>query len=147
MTIERLIFVYNVDASPLALLRDLYKGIRTGRTDCHLCDVRYGRLLKDRSWNRFVNGLPFDVRFRLKSTFVSAHPEFSGHVFPAAFVKEHDKVRLRELISANEINAVANVDDLRALVSARINQENEQNNKNETQKSFSGIRKSVSKTS
>ena len=45
-----LVFVYNVDGTPVAFLRDAYLGLTTGSTDCHLCDLTFGRILKDKEW-------------------------------------------------------------------------------------------------
>lgn len=111
---RRLIFVYNVDASPLAMLKDLYSGITTGTTDCHLCDLTFGRLLKDREWNRFVKSLPIDVDFQLRSTFKRNYPSHVDHEFPAAFVAE--RLELHEVLAAEQMNAVADLDELRTLV-------------------------------
>ena len=116
---SKLIFVYNVDATPMAMLRDLYQGLTTGSTDCHLCDVTYGKMLKDRQWSDFVKGLPLKVEFRLRSTFGKLHPERRGAVFPAAFLQEDDG-SLRQLISAEEINGVADVASLRELVERKV---------------------------
>ncbi|MEM7603716.1 MAG: hypothetical protein AAF411_00045 [Myxococcota bacterium] len=112
----RLIFVYNVDATPAALLRDLVQGIRTGQTDCHLCDITYGKLLKDRRWNRFVQGLPLDVDFLMRSAFRRRYPMESGP-FPAAYIK--DGATLRCVIDAVTMNAFEDVTALREHV-ARV---------------------------
>jgi len=47
-------FVYNVDATPGALLRDFVHRIVDPATyPCRLCDLTYGRLLKKVEWSRF----------------------------------------------------------------------------------------------
>lgn len=116
MDADRLLFVYNVDASPVALLRDLYSGLKTGTTDCHLCDLTFGRLMKDRTWVQFVERLPYDVDFQLRSTFTRRHPEVDATTFPAAFL-EHRDGSLECALTAGEINAAADLDDLRTMVS------------------------------
>ena len=81
----RLVFVYNVDATPVAMLRDVYAAITTGTTDCHLCDITYSGLIKDKSWRRFVANLGLDVDFQFRSTFRATHPNVAADC-PAAFL-------------------------------------------------------------
>ena len=116
---QTLLFVYNVDASPVAMLRDLVTGLRTGVTDCHLCDLTFGTLLKDRSWKSFVDDLPIDVDFCLRSTALRDHPTLVGREFPAAFLLEADAEPV-EVLSASQINAVEDLDDLRTLVTRTV---------------------------
>ena len=114
-TSPTLLFVYNVDASPVALLKDLYAGITTGSTDCNLCDVTFGTLLKDRSWKRFVAELPVDVDFRLRSTFRREHPDLADAGFPSAWWVVGDQ-QPTPAIPVERMDAVADLDELRALV-------------------------------
>ncbi len=117
---SRLIFVYNVDASPVALLRDLYQGITTGSTDCRLCDITYGKLFKDQTWNRFVKDLPVAAEFRLRSTFLGRYPELRDREFPAVYAVDGDEPR--EIISAAELNQLDGLDALRELVQTRVDE-------------------------
>ncbi len=113
-----MIFVYNVDASPLALMRDLYQAVTVGETDCRLCDITYGKLLKDPEWARFVRELPVAAEFRMRSTFVRNHPDTKGRRFPAAYLENGEG--LREVIGADEMEAVGGLADLMSLVSDRV---------------------------
>ncbi len=119
MDAVRLVFVYNVDASPVALLRDLVQGITTGSTDCHLCDLTFGTLLKDPEWKAFVDGLPVDVEFRLRSTFRRLYPKAADERFPAAFVLRDGEVP-HLLISAGEMEKATDLSALRALVGSAV---------------------------
>lgn len=116
-----LVFVYNVDGSPTAMLKDLVQGIRTGTTDCHLCDLTFGRLLKDRSWRRFVDGLPLPVDFQLRSTFRRRHPECADAPAPAAYlIADGGRGRPEQVLSAGQIEAVEDLDGLRTLVADTV---------------------------
>lgn len=119
MSLGTLIFVYNVDATAVALLRDLYQGITTGSTDCHLCDITFGKLFKDPTWAAFVDELPLPVEFRMRSTFRRMYPEVEAEDFPAAFILQPGHAP-RELIPAAELNAAGDLDALRDLVKKHV---------------------------
>lgn len=118
MSNPKLVFVYNVDASPLALLRDLHQGITTGSTDCNLCDLTYGRMMKKPEWVRFIKQLPVATEFRMRSTFQRSHPEFAEHRFPSVFWVE-DGVPV-EILGATELDRAQDLEALRGLVHARL---------------------------
>ncbi|OSC40537.1 hypothetical protein [Mycobacterium decipiens] len=113
-TSTRLVFVYNVDATPLSMLRDVYSAITTGTTDCHLCDITYSGLIKDKSWRRFVASLQLDVDFQLRSTFRAAHPNLDVDC-PAALLEATGK-ELTLVLTAEEINAADDVTALKRIV-------------------------------
>ncbi len=113
-TSTRLVFVYNVDATPLSMLRDIYSAISTGTTDCHLCDLTYSGLIKDKTWRRFVANLGLDVDFQLRSTFRAAHPDLDVDC-PAAFLETTDE-ELNQLLTSDEINAAHDLTQLKRIV-------------------------------
>ncbi|MCB0933567.1 MAG: hypothetical protein KDB71_16935 [Mycobacterium sp.] len=115
----RLVFVYNVDATPVAMLRDVYAAITTGTTDCHLCDITYSGLIKDKSWRRFVANLGLDVDFQFRSTFRATHPNVAADC-PAAFLETPDG-ELTQLLTSDEINAAHDVAQLRQIVTTALN--------------------------
>ncbi len=110
-----LVFVHNVDGTPLAPLRDLYRGVTTGETDCRLCDLTFGHLIKDRSWREFIVDLPIDVAVVLRSTFMRRYPSMQGHPCPAGFITVNDTAPL-EVVSRHDIDTVSDLDELRELV-------------------------------
>ena len=113
-------FVYNVDGTPAALVRDFVHRIRDPASyPCRLCDVTYGRFLKKAEWSRFVAGLPIRSRFHLRSTFRRRHPRQAGELLPAVFV-ETAPGELRVLISAAELGAVSDRAELEQLVAKRV---------------------------
>ncbi len=116
---QELVFVYNVDATPVAMLRDLWSGLTTGETDCRLCDLTFGRMLKDKGWKDFVSDLPVAVDFQLRSTFVGRHPSRTEHRFPAAFLRT-GLAQPVEILGADAINACDDLDALRSLVTQTV---------------------------
>ncbi len=109
----RLVFVYNVDARPLSMLRDIYSAITTGTTDCHLCDITYSGLIKDKSWRRFVANLGLHCDFQYRSTFRAAHPNLDVDC-PAAFLETTEG--LTQLLTSDEINAAHDLTQLKQIV-------------------------------
>ncbi len=113
-----LVFVYNVDATPVAMLRDVYSAIATGSTDCHLCNITYSGIIKDKNWRRFVANLGLDVDFQMRSTFRAAHPNI-GADCPAAFL-ETASGELTQLLTADDINAARDITELKDIVASAL---------------------------
>jgi hypothetical protein len=112
--------VYNVDATPSALLRDFIHRLADPESyPCRLCDVTYGRFLKKAEWSRFVDGLPTRARFHLRGSFRRRFPEQRQEPAPAVFVEESPG-KLRTLISAKELQGVADLEALETLLASRV---------------------------
>jgi hypothetical protein len=113
-------FVYNVDATPGALLRDFVHRIVDPATyPCRLCDLTYGRFLKKAEWSRFVAALPTRARFHLRGGFRARFPAYEKEPVPAVFVEESPG-KLRTLISADELRGVADLEALELLLARRV---------------------------
>jgi hypothetical protein len=113
-------FVYNVDATPSALLRDfIHRLVDPESYPCRLCDVTYGRVLKKAEWSRFVACLPTQARFHLRGSFWRRFPEQRQEPAPAVFVEESPG-KLRILISAKELQGVADLEALETLLASRV---------------------------
>ena len=114
-----LIFVYNADGGVLNGLKDLWhKTVSPETYACSLCAVTYGPLGMRREWRDYVRGLGRDVRF-LHRDEVRAEFGVSGLALPAAFEVEPGGT-LREWIGAEEMRQVRTLEDLMALVAARL---------------------------
>jgi hypothetical protein len=113
-------FVYNVDATATALLRDFVHRLFDPATyPCRLCDLTYGRFVKKSSWSRFVAGLPVDAAFHLRGGFRRAFPALAHEPLPAVFVEEKTGAP-RVLITAKELARVVDLAALEALVEQRV---------------------------
>jgi len=113
-------FVYNVDATPSALLRDfIHRLADPASYPCRLCDVTYGRFVKKAEWSRFVASLPTRARFHLRGSFQRRFPEQRREPAPAVFVEESPG-KLRTLISAQELQGVADLEALEKLLASRV---------------------------
>ena len=113
-------FVYNVDGTPSALLRDfVHRLVDPATYPCRLCDLTYGRFIKKVEWSRFVAELPVRARFHLRASFWQRFPALRGEPLPAVFV-EQPPGALRTLISAKELRAVADLEALETLLANRV---------------------------
>src|SRR3954447_10369784 len=55
----KLHFVYNVEATPQALIKDFVHRLTEPETyPCRLCDITYGRFVKKPGWQLFLWSLP-----------------------------------------------------------------------------------------
>jgi hypothetical protein len=113
-------FVYNVDGTPTALLRDFVHRLMAPESyPCRLCDLTYGRFLKKAEWSRFVATLPARARFHLRASFGRRFPTHAHGPLPAVFVEE-EPGRLRTLISADELRALPDLESLETLLAKRL---------------------------
>src|SRR6185369_6970837 len=88
---ERILFVYNVDLTLVALVSDFVHRLRSPETyPCRLCDVTYDRFTMKREWKRFVESLPVEVDFELRDRFRKKYPSCSDVGLPAVFRIDRD---------------------------------------------------------
>jgi len=119
---KRLLFVYNADSGVASGLLDFaHKIISPDTYECNLCKVTYGLTGMKRDWKSFVNGLSHDheVEFLHRDEFLKSYPEIKERL-PALFEKEGK--RLKVLVSSDEMKKPKDVDELKQLVSKRINE-------------------------
>jgi hypothetical protein len=122
MASEHLIFVYNADSNPLSLVMDFaHRLLSPSSYECHLCDVTYDHFTMKSDWKDFIARLPRPSRFYLKDKFLKRYPECRGTPFPAVFV-ECASSGLRELVTANELNAARTLNEMKKLVSDKVAQ-------------------------
>lgn len=120
MAIKRLHFVYNVDATPQALVKDFVHRLTDPDTyPCRLCDITYGRFVKKPGWQMFLWSLPVTSSFHTRDRFLRAWPQQVGQTFPAVLAEQEDG-RLTVFISADEFARIATLDALKAEVHARL---------------------------
>jgi len=118
----QILFVYNVDLTPFALLSDFVHRIVSPDTyPCRLCDLTYDRFTMKREWNRFVATLPADCAFELRDRFRRKYPAYADVPLPAVFGRTAGGT-LRILLSAEEINAARTLASLRRRVTAAVHE-------------------------
>jgi hypothetical protein len=116
----RVLFVYNVDLTPFALLSDFVHRIVSPDTyPCRLCDLTYDRFTMKGEWKRFIASLPVDCGFELRDRFQRKYPAYADVPLPALF-RSDGRDKLVTLLSADEINGAKTIEALRQLVAAAV---------------------------
>jgi len=115
----QILFVYNVDLTPFALLSDFVHRIVSPETyPCRLCDLTYDRFTMKSEWKQFLASLPIDCAFALRDQFHRKYPAYADLPLPAVF--RHRSGTLTMLLSADQINSATTIDALQRLVSAAL---------------------------
>lgn len=109
-----LLFVYNADSGLFNLLSDIAKKSFKGEGTCSLCDLTHAPLKVKKEWQEFVESLPVKAEFDYKNTFLKKRPELADVQFPVIFMEENGT--LREIVSAEQINATKDLGELKETI-------------------------------
>jgi len=119
MPIVRLHFVYNVEATPKALVKDfIHRLIEPETYPCRLCDITYGRFVKKPGLILFLRSLPVPSRFYTKDRFLRRYPKIR-EAFPAVLA-ENERGKLSVFLAAAELSQLQTLPQLKSEVSARL---------------------------
>ena len=116
---RRIIFVYNADSGPFALLKDYVHKIVSPETyPCSLCQITFDNLGMKRAWRRFVQALPHPAVFLHRDELAAHYPALSDLALPAVILDDDSAMRV--LVSAEELDRTPDVGALQALVLAGL---------------------------
>lgn len=116
---SRLILVYNADSGIFnALAHAVHKAVRPDSYPCSLCAITYGAVSMRRQWRDFLNGLKMEKVFHHRDDFAEAFPEF-GLDLPAILLSDFGELP-RVLVSSEELDVIADVDELIDLVEEKL---------------------------
>lgn len=119
--LQRILFVYNANGGVANALLDYGKKYISPSTyDCQLCMVTYGPFGMKKEWKQFVDGLPHTVVFLHKDELLKQYPD--ANITLPAVLKEGDGA-LEVMISSEDFERVATLDDLRVMVESKIPRE------------------------
>jgi hypothetical protein len=114
-----LIFVYNKNSSIISSLKSRFqKNSSESKYKCKLCKLTHNRLFTKKVWKNFLKNLSYHKVFFYKKEFKVAHPEYAYLELPSILVKNGPEIKV--LITAQEINAIENVDDLIGLLGNKL---------------------------
>ena len=114
---NKILFVYNAGSGLFSAVTDWVHKILSPKTyECSLCALTHGSFTMHEEWKRFIDSLPAQVEFLYRDEFTGLRGEEDN--FPAVFSDINGKLTC--IISAREIRACSSLDELKALVAARV---------------------------
>lgn len=114
--VEKLIFVYNTDASFLSRLSSWSQAAFVpARHPCKLYAMTHGLFGRDTQWRAFLSGLPYPSRFLFKDTFTR---KYGSTEAPNVYVIHKGQLKL--LIPRDEINACNSTEELQGVVIRKL---------------------------
>ena len=114
-----LLFVYNADGTLPSLLVDAVHKLVSPRTyNCNLCRLTYGMARQKPAWKRFLTSLPVPAVFLHRDELRARFPALANASLPAVFIQESSG-EPHPFVSADELNAVHDLDTLQALLTDR----------------------------
>lgn len=120
MTTETLHFIYNVDATPVALVKDfVHRLVDPATYPCRLCDLTYGRFVKKPGWQLFLWSLPVKSAFYTRTGFLRKFPGSIHREFPAVLAEKHSG-QFTVFISSNELASIPSLEALESEVRSRL---------------------------
>ena len=116
-TSKELIFIYNAKSGLVNELIDFAHKIISPQTyECNLCAVTYSTFTMKSRWANYIDSLNIESVFTYKDKLVSK--ELKKAKLPSIFFRNGEK--LEELISANEINIINDLEDLIRVLETRL---------------------------
>lgn len=116
----KLHFVYNVEATPQALIKDFVHRLTDPDTyPCRLCDITYGRFVKKPGWQLFLWSLPVPSAFYTKDGFAKRFPQLAHLALPVVLA-EREPGELDVLISREDFERITSLDELKHTVLSRL---------------------------
>lgn len=106
-----LLIVYNADEGLFAALGDaIHKAVSPDTYPCSLCAITYGAVRMRPEWRRYLESLPYEVRFHHRPDFQRAHPMLADLPLPAILLDRGTGPRV--LLTATELSDVRDVGEL-----------------------------------
>jgi len=109
-----LIFVYNANSGAFnAIFGAVHKVVSPNTYKRNLCKITYRVSIVKKEWKQYLQKLDIPVLFLHKDEFKKKY-DYKNPKFPAIFVNHDNKIK--QIISASEINNCSSVRDLIELV-------------------------------
>ena len=121
-TNDTLVFVYNSDGTLKAAAVDFVtRFIAPDKYSCNLCMVTHGLMFEKQSWRTFLDTLPNKSIFLHRDEFLKQYPEYRDIKLPVILTDSGEK--LETLVSAEEIRAVKDLEELKKLITEKLHNE------------------------
>lgn len=110
--------IYNADGGLVNGALDLmHKMFSPSTYACRLCEVTYGSFGMKRDWRATIEALPLPVTFLHRDEWQAAYPG-NPTALPAILLEQAGQ--LSTLVSAQDFAGVRSLEDLKALLAARL---------------------------
>ena len=115
---KKIVFVYNADSGVVNIVKDFWhKLLRPSTYACNLCAQTFSAFGMKKDWKKFIDKLDVEAEFLHKDEFEEKY-EVSDAKFPSAYLKNGTSLNL--LINQEEMNNVKSLDEMEALVLAKL---------------------------
>jgi hypothetical protein len=112
---KKLLFVYNANSGTFNLLADIgHKILSPDTYSCSLCAVTHGIFKEKQQWRSFVESLPIECVFLHRDEFLQQYPD-NREPLPCVFLS--NEAKLASCLSAQQLHACQNMQDLQQLIS------------------------------
>ena len=115
---QSILFVYNADSGIFNTLTDMaHKIFAPESYSCNLCAITYGNFAIREEWKEFLETLDAGLEFLHRDEYIARYG-LTDTLLPAVFLKKGEALEL--WIAADEINRCSSVEDLKALITAKM---------------------------
>lgn len=117
---KALIFVYNADSGIFPTVGDFVKKIATpDEYDCNLCMVTYSAVKMKPSWKDYLETIPNEKIFLHRDEFLREFSDYRDTALPVICIQDAQKLSV--LVSADEINAIGELEEMKKLMQSKLN--------------------------
>ena len=114
----QLLFVYNANSDLFSTVTDFaHKMLSPATYECKLCALTYGNFTIKKEWKSFIEKLPVETVFLHKDEFEKRYK--LQPALPCGFITAG--VALSEIITKHEIDGCRSLEDLKMLVTKKLN--------------------------
>lgn len=119
--IQQLVFVYNADSGPGNGLLDIaHKVLSPSTYECKLCQLTYGVVTEKSAWKRFRKNFGISMEFLHRDEFRKKYASKFMPDYTLPIILSITAYDMDIFISAEELNAMGNTDELMREVERRI---------------------------
>ena len=119
--IKNLVFVYNARSGlGNALLDSAHKFLSPATYNCRLCSLTFGLAGERRSWKEFREQSGIRMTFLHKDEFLSTYASKFGAKYTFPVVVADTGEDLEVVLSATDLNAIGDTEELIRVVSSRM---------------------------
>jgi len=127
MNNQQLIFVYNASSDLFSTVSDFAHKILSPSTyECQLCALTYGNFSIKQDWKSFLETFPIKTVFFHKDEFEKKYKIQTA--LPAVYVEVNGAIN--ELIIKQEIDSCKNLEELKNLITQKLEEHDQHNYSN-----------------